>query len=219
MERNAIKRRRFSPAHIPGESKVHNQQVLAVLPIVSTIPVLINGVAAGTGRANRIGDVMTMTKIMIKFCAKATATSLNNCYRFIILFDKQANKALPTLDDIYNGGAPHNPRNFMELDARKRFLTVWNSKSFAVGANTNDNDNRSGEFFCDCRAETVWTGGGGTIASLVSGSLILVTISDAPIVASAATVSFEIRLRFEDGPNKGRPKFFNKKTYGDFLGN
>ncbi len=197
------------------ERKAHTQDVLGVLPTTTTAVVLLNGIGAGIGSTQRIGDTIVVSKIMCRFCATATATSVNACYRVMLIWDKQANKALPSLDDIFVGSAPHGPLDFLELDNRKRFSTVYNSKVFAVGANTNDNDNRVYEFNTDAKAETVFINEGDTIVSLTTGALLLVTIGDKSTTPEAAKFDFQVRIRFTDGQYSGKPKFFRKNTVGN----
>ena len=205
-------------AGIP-ERKSHTVDVAGINPIQSTAPLVLNLVSAASGATNRIGDTMVVTSIQLRFCIKATGTSINACYRVMLIWDKQPNKAIATLDDIFVGAAPHGPLDFMELDNRKRFSTIYNSHVFAVGANTNDNDNRSFEFYCDSKAETVWTDGTGEIGSLTTGALLLVTISDQSASASVAVFDFQSRIRFTDGQYAGTPSFTKRTTHGDLQGN
>jgi len=210
------KRPRYSWSKL--EKKVHTL-AFTIQPVQGTIPELLNGTVAGTGVTQRVGDTIVVRKIMIRCCIVATGTSVNACYRFILLWDKQANKALPSLSDIFTGTAPHSPLDFFDLEGRKRFITVWNSHIFAVGANTNDNDNRVYEFNCDCAAETVYSGPTGDISVLTTGALLLITISDKIGVTQVATATIQTRIRFTDGSYGGKPKFFNKTTSGHLQGN
>jgi len=196
------------------EKKESTVEFTAVLPTNTSAVQLVNGISAGTSNTQRIGDTMVITQISMRFCAVATGTSVNACYRFMLLWDTQPNKALATLEDIFVGTSPHSPLDFMELDNRNRFRTVWNSGVFAIGANTNDNDNRTFEFYCDCKAETVWTGGSGDIGSLTSGALLLVHISNKGVTGNVATVDFQTRIRFNDGQSSRNARFFNKRTVG-----
>ncbi len=194
-----------------AENKVHTVDFLGVSPLQSTAPTVLNLVSGGTASTNRIGDTMIITSIQLRACMRATATSVNSCYRLMIIYDRQPNKAIASLDDIFVGGAPHGPMDYMELDNRKRFSVVYNSDVFAIGANTNDNDNRVLTFFCKARAETVWSDSSGVIGSLTTGSLLLVHISDRSASAEVANMDFQVRIRFTDGQYDGPTKFFQKK--------
>ncbi len=197
------------------ERKVHTVAFTGVLPTNVQVPTFINNIAQGPSNLQRIGDVMTVTNIMLRFTCKATATSTAQSYRVMLIWDKQPNKAIATLADIFTGGAPHSTLDFLELDGRKRFQTVFNSGIFMVGANTNDNDNRVFEFYCKAKAETIWTGDGGTIGFLTTGALLLVTIGSNGTAANVCSMDFQLRLRFVDGSSKGNPRFWNKRTVGN----
>lgn len=201
----------------PQELKVATFDIAAQNPTTSGFIVSINDIAAGTTDQTRIGNVICIKKVMMHLCIQATSTSLGQCYRVLILFDKQPNKSLPTLDDIFVGTATHNSRDFMEMDNRRRFTTVFNSHQFNVGANTNDNDNRVIEFYSDAKAESVYSDGSGGIGSQTTGSLILVYIGDKGVAANSATFQAQVRIRFTDGGYYGRPTFFNRKTHGNWL--
>ncbi len=214
----AYKKRRYNYQSSRKERKTHNVKIgPGDSPINSTAPRVMNLVAAGTSAETRIGDTMVMTKIGLKICLLAKGTTVNHCYRFMLLWDTQPNKAVATLNDILHGLAPHDPTDFLELDGRKRFITVWNSHAFNVGANTNDNDSRTFEFYCKCQAETVWSDSGGTVASLVSGALLLLTISDGVSAAESFDGTYQLRLRFTDGQYAGRPKFFQRRNIGSLM--
>ncbi len=211
-----IKRRRYNVR--PGgnkERKSFGVELVGQAPNNSTAPSVLNAMAAGTTSDTRIGDTIVMTNIMLKVCVKAVATTLSQCYRLMLIYDKQANKALPSLDDLFEGVAPHTLLNFMELDSRKRFVTVWNSGLFEVGGQQSDNQNRVIEVYINCKAETVYVGSSAGISSIVTGSLILVQIAERTASVDAFNGEYHTRIRFTDGQYGGEPMFFKTRTRGN----
>ncbi len=186
-------------------------------PFDTGVVLLLTTVAQGTGDNQRIGNVIVIKKLMMRVCMNATGTSKGNCYRIMVLYDKQFNKATPATSDILVGGLPHSSRDFLDLTNRNRFMTLFNSGIFNLGANTNDNDNRTIEWYCKCNAETIFSGAGSTAASIVSGAIIILLIGDAPVVGEAGVFDIQMRMRFQDGQLTGQlPKFWGRSTKGNW---
>jgi len=214
------KRRRLRSSYgrlTQQEHKVSTQDITGLLPFNTGIVTNVLTVAQGSGDSGRIENVIVMKKIMMRLCAVATGTSQNNCYRVLIIYDNQPNGTTPSISDILVGAGPtHSSREFLDLVNRRRFKTVYNSGIFPVGTNTNDNDNRSTEFYKSAAAESVFNGMGGTIASISTGSYLLVLIGDGASASVSAQFDIQIRFRFVDGQMAGdkTAKFFKQSIKG-----
>ncbi len=202
----------------PQEHKVNTVNIATQNPFDTGFVTGVFTIGQGTGDSSRIGNVIVLKKIMMRVCMNASATSIGGCYRILLLYDKQANRALPTIDDILVGGAPHSSRDFMDLVNRNRFSTLFNSGIFNIGANTNDNDNRSLEFYCTCQAETTFSGSGSTVASIITGNVIVVLVGDGTVATNAAAFDIQFRTRFTDGQLRGNKeaRFFKRRTKGNW---
>ncbi len=186
-------------------------------PFDTGLVILITTIARGTSDNERIGNVIVMRKVMMRVCMNSTGTSIGGCYRLMLLYDKQFNKSTPTPSDILVAGAPHSSRDFLDLNNRNRFITIFNSGIFNIGANTNDNDNRSIEFYCKCKAETIFSGAGSAEGDLTSGALIILLVGDGTVIGNAAAFDIQIRMRYQDGQLRNQlPKFWDRRTKGNW---
>ncbi len=218
--------RRFNPYRgypskaglTPQEHKVSTINIATHNPFDTAVITSVFSIAQGTGVSARVGDIICLKKLMMRVCMNATATSIGGCYRILLLYDKQANRGLPTADAIFVGGAPHSSRDYLDLINRNRFSTIMNSGIFNVGANTNDNDNRSMEFYCNLRAEVTFDGAGAGVGSVITGNLVYVAVGDGTVATNAAAFDVQFRTRFTDGQLVGNKeaKFFNRKLTGNF---
>ncbi len=203
----------------PQEHKVNTVNIATAFPFDTGVVASVFSIAQGTGDSSRIGNIIVLKRIMMRVCMNATATSIGGCYRIMLMYDKQANKSLPSVDDILVGGAPHSSRDYLDLVNRNRFTTIFNSKIFNIGANTNDNDNRSLEFYCNAAAEVTFSGGGSTVTSVITGNLFVLLIGDGTVVANAAAFDIQFRIRFTDGQLRGNKeaRFFKRSVSGNYL--
>ena len=197
------------------ELKKFTTELLGQSPVNVTPPTVRNFIAGGINDNERIGNTIVITSISARFCMLATVNSTLHCYRFMLIWDKQPNKALAILADIFVGAPPHHPNDFNDLESRDRFVTVWNSGTFIMGGLGSDNDGRAIEFYCKCRAQTVFSDNAGVIGSMVTGALLFVQIRDGGIVAEAVNGDYQFRLRYTDGRYGGKPMFWGRKVLGN----
>ena len=171
----------------------------------------IGGIALGTDIDQRIGRTLTYRKIMFNIEIIPTGGTLTSSYRILILYDKQPNGALPTLDTILTGGAPHGPLNFKEIDSRDRFTTLYNSGIITLNGNAAPESTWNTEIFLDVNLPATMNAAPATIGSYVTGSLLFVTLGSKTVGGQGHQISFEDRVRFIDGGRR-IPKVFKQST-------
>jgi len=148
--------------------------------------VLLNGIARGDEISERNGREIMMKSIQITMKSAATAgTGLPQAMRALVVYDKQANAAAPTVAQILEGGLDSRVTTRMRnLENRKRFVILMD-EVFTVGplgVNV-------GALGADPNHVLKWykkvhlpvefnSGDAGTVADITTGSLYLVTVGD-----------------------------------------
>lgn len=165
---------------------------------------LINGASQGAGVSQRIGRTMMMRSIQCRISLRTpqivtTADPFNSMSRFMIIYDKQTNGAVPlastVLSNVYTvGPVPIHPTAFMNLGNRGRFKIImdevrWVGYSLPV-ANI--------YFYKKVNLETVFQSDGGGIADISTGGLFFLWWDQNGVAVGDNTMTFSVRTRFTD---------------------
>ena len=86
----------------------------------------IGGIAQGTDIDERIGRTIVTKKIYMHLTVSQQATTVKQFYRFFILYDRQPNGSIATMDSILDLSS-FSALNFKEIDSRERYKTLWDS--------------------------------------------------------------------------------------------
>lgn len=151
---------------------------------------LINGVATGDDINNRDGRKFTMKSILVRGTINVGATPTGAAYRWMIVYDKQANGAAPVIGDILNVSSMLGCNN---LSNRDRFIIIADKTGFLEATGTIV---RTIKKFINCNLETVCSGTTNGIASIATGSLFLVTLGNLATGVTAPNLNVLTRVRF-----------------------
>lgn len=166
------------------------------------------GIAGGSGFNQRIGRKVFLKYMSIRIrvipYTIATVTPLIQQFRFILLYDRQPNLALPANTDVLNINTGLTTITFMEDRNRDRFVRLWDYTGYcSYGGASQPND--LGMALVN---KLVKIGGiqvyndtaNGGVANIQTGSLILVYMGDPQAAAQANGLYAELafRLRYSD---------------------
>lgn len=153
---------------------------------------LLNGVATGDDYTNREGRRVTLKSVSIIGKIVPQDTTVTPCHaRVMLIFDRQANGALPSITDVLVAATSNSFENRNNI---ARFQVLWD-KSFAL-ASVNDTATQAlagsptvalVDHNVGLNHNVIFSGTGATVASISTGSLFLLTIGD---VASGSAYNF-----------------------------
>lgn len=161
---------------------------------------LLNGVSTGTDYQLRVGRKIQCKSVSLRGCVYPTAGAAFVPQRWdqYVIYDTQSNGTTPTTTEFLETATALSFRN---LNNRSRFVVLAHMCGF-MGASTNVPLAPGGEavdVHCEVDLETIFNGTGGTVASIASGSIYLLTISGS---AGGAGTGFDLdmhcRVRFTD---------------------
>jgi len=188
-----------------SELKVIENAVTSI-PTVSTAGsvVALNLVAQGTDFTNRVGRVTRNKSLLWRCMAKSENTATNSegeVVRVMLLYDSQPNSAgaVPAVTDVLTSADIYSGMN---LSNRDRFKVLWDKRLILWSNNYTANVLTAGsphpvwkEKFLRFDLETVYSGTGGTIGNIGTGSLLMLNIA---LNGSVAELQYYSRVRFTD---------------------
>ena len=151
----------------------------------------LNDVAQGTTAITRIGRKILMKSVLVQ----GLATNTGNSARVLIVYDRQPNGALPAATDVLTSNTIMAAQN---LDNRDRFLILADIMPYDQVENISNPSANSGfgyKRYIKCNLETIYSGNAGTIADIMSGSLIMMTNCNAGTLTGETGIQ---RVRFVD---------------------
>lgn len=194
------------PAMRPGgypqikESKFVDFAVNAVADTTGAVS-LIPTIAQGTTVSTRLGRKAVLTSVWIRAVFLANTTSVTNKARFLLVWDRQPNKALAAVTDVLDSA---NSNSMQKDENRERFKILLDEKCVLIG-NTVTPTSQTAVVYDHymklpnyCVQEYTLADTTGVIGDLVTGALLLVTVGNVAAGTAAASVSGNIRTRFAD---------------------
>jgi len=162
---------------------------------VTTTPVFqpLNLMSQGTTSSTRVGEKITMKSVQVKGMI-SNQDANNNTYVLGLIYDKQANGAVPTNGDIFIGNSYQG--SLRDPNWRRRFK-VLSMKFFDLSpVSVDDKGLRIMNIYHKFYLPTMFQGNAGTIADITSGSLILyLCSSDA---SGGVNTTLNCRIRYID---------------------
>ncbi len=161
---------------------------------LSTTPqiVLLNGTTADDTDTGRGGNKIMMNSFTFKFSLVNADTV--QLYRVIILYDRQTNGALPAANDVLQtAGEPLSQLTWVN---RKRFKILFDNVYYTNTQELSQSETSHFKFKQNAQ-RVMYSSGVNTIAAIISGSLILVALSDSG-ATSHPTLEFTTRCNFND---------------------
>jgi len=162
---------------------------------------LINGIARGDDFSERVGRTVTVKSIQLKCELMVTvSTGVDQVVRIMIVYDKQANAAAPTIAQILHSSADYSrPLQFRNLENRQRFV-ILGDVTKTLNASAESGSKSFWKFYKKCSLpETFNSGDAGTVADIVTGSIYVITLGSMPTGNTAATLRGFSRVRYIDG--------------------
>lgn len=181
------------------------------LSTTSTACILLNGLYQGSQSVQRIGRKVRFTSLQIRgFIFPQSATTVHSYNRMVVLYDRQANGALPNFTDVFqdetSAAAPatsNTPTCFINLNNRDRFV-VLSDRSFCVGAvqsatgYTGSPTTYPVDLYRKINLETQFNGANaGTVGDITTGSIICFMFGTG-ITTQGAAITCSFRMRFLD---------------------
>ncbi|AXQ66167.1 MAG: capsid protein [Circoviridae sp.] len=203
------------PRYNPEGSGPEEKQVLVAGSL--TVPdaglfsdpvTLLNAVGAGTSIGDRVGNRFKFTSLELRYTyypgVVVSAVTPNSRARIIVLFDKQANGALPLIPDIF----VNNPATAIfvhPLDPTRiqsRFLPIADIMTELSPGESDTADRMtpvSGVIRRKFDLTTIFRGTGATIAAISEGSFILLMAGNSTGTHGSTTVlQMYSKLQFTD---------------------
>lgn len=163
-------------------------------------PVLLNGCAQGTDATNHIGRQITMKSLYWLWEGFLAATTTGGTSaRLVIVFDKEAEGAAPTIaagaqTDMFN---QDNIVAQINLNNRDRFIVLVDEIVECFGAAGPQAFMRKG--YRKVALPTIFNAGAGaTVAAINTGSVYAIVWGGFPLAVANATYNLQTRIRFED---------------------
>lgn len=160
---------------------------------------LLNGCGLGSDIGDRIGRQILLRSVLVEgYIQSLPGSGVDQVGRVLIVYDRQSNGVLPAITDILAGAgvaAVTAPRN---LSNRHRFKIMFDQR-FALNASGESDAIKLVKFYRRLRHPVEFNAGdAGTIADIISGALIQVTIGSTPPGATAASMTVCTRVRYTD---------------------
>lgn len=119
--------RAFSIRWIQPLTRAKNVETVSTMvpPLTATFctPQLINGSAQGSAQNEHVGRKAIMKKVQLRYIYNSgSAGGQQSQVRILIVYDKQANGALPSVGDVLASSATYN--SFMNLANSDRFVVL-----------------------------------------------------------------------------------------------
>lgn len=160
---------------------------------VWTLPQLLNGVAQGTNVTNRVGRKICVTSVQYRTNHNPFTVAVGTQCRTLIVYDKQANGALPAVTDILQLDLSNSPLN---LANSERFHVICDEWSEPVAASTLP---IASQRYIRCKLDTIFTGTAALIANITSGAILMLMSNNGATTAGTTNVNEVFaRVRYTD---------------------
>lgn len=155
----------------------------------------LNVASQGTTAETRVGRKIVMKSFDLRWSFSMAATSTGGSpVRVLIVYDKQANAALPAITDILATNSFFSPMN---LANSERFVVV---KSFiSEPISLQNNFAIADHCYVKMDLETVFNDvNGGTVGDIQTGSLLMAVAQTGNVGTAGPVFGYYTRVRFED---------------------
>lgn len=162
---------------------------------------LLNTVPQGAGESARIGRKINIRSIECHLRTGAEATTVVNQFRWMLVYDRQPNKALAAITDVLNSVDPNALKNDQN---RERFLVIKDKTGKVIGNNTTAGQQTDCtinvfKYYKRCKLPVVYgTAGTGAIGDITTGALLLLTCGQQAAGTSDNNLVGNVRIRFDD---------------------
>lgn len=209
---NIVRQPTFSPRVVKGEIKTVDIPLTISNFVTTPAGILLNGVATGTNFVNRIGAKAFMKSIQFKANIQNILTSTEGVLRMLVVYDKQPNGQLATIQDVIESRDSSNTATTSiyscpKVENRDRF-DIIRDKTWHAPACTNtggvltnlsypsNDDEMEFSEFIKLKKKTTYKDTSAAISSIATGSLLLFLLCSG--TTNAYSLNWSSRLRFYD---------------------
>lgn len=153
---------------------------------------LLNGITQGSDIINRVGNRIDVVSILIRGSVAVGATPTSATYRWLVVYDKQANAATPLITDVLTAISLSGVNN---LANRDRFV-IYLDKTGQLEAT--DKTTEPIKEYIECNLETTYNGTGATSAAIATGALYFISVGNLAAGVTTPTVAATSRIRYID---------------------
>jgi len=191
-------RPRYTPRAAHGEWKYIDSALSSTMNTTTTMT-LLNGLQAGTGATQRVGQTISIRSLEIRgYCAVDVAAANGQVVRYIVVLDRQTNGAAPVAaTDILS---TNNVVGLRALTNRKRFKILLD-KTYQLGPFTGDESQAIYHHYLKFRRpikEEFNAGNAGTVADIATNSMYLVVLGTEAPGNTDALYAMDVRIRYTD---------------------
>lgn len=198
--RRAYTRRKplaISSVNAAKEIKFIDKAISQAFDTTGTVTLCAN-MAQGIDATQRIGRMTATKSFELKLTAAVTpATGVDQRVRWLLVYDKQTNAAIPAITDILTAIDVNAMRN---MDNRDRFVLLYDQcVDLNASAESGSSVHISKFRYLFPPYPTVWNlNAAASVTSISTGSFVFITIGDQAAGTTASTCVGTIRARFLD---------------------
>lgn len=154
---------------------------------------LLNLIPEGTSDNQRVGNSAKLHSVRLQMEMRSDPLAASSLLRVLVLIDKQPNGAFITLADIFEdtANATRTILSPIQMNSSKR-IRVLRDRLFALNSTTRNI--LTSKMFIRLTLQPRWVGAASGIANLETGALLLILLSDEPVMFPE--LAFKSRLRF-----------------------
>lgn len=183
----------------PGAEWKYSDVTISQNMTTTGFQVLLNGLHAGNTAVTRVGMKVSIRSVEVRGYVYATPGSgVDQTHRVLLIQDKQANAAAPTLLSSYL--APANINGLRNLANRKRFKNLTDN-TWDLNATAEPGTFKSFHFYLKFKRPLIVEFNGadnGDEQDIVSNALWLVGLGSEGVGASAGSIQAQARIRYTD---------------------
>lgn len=170
-----------------------------ILPLTPT-PILLNGLAPGSGASQRIGTQIDIMTVELRLTWTVGGSTTPGHVRVMMCYDKQTNATAPALTDILENGATIAPTSALRLMSNRRRFKIIMDRTFSHGALSTGEATGDMYFYGRYKRRPIVTqynaGTAGTVGDIVTNALYLLIFAEAS--TNNPTCDYYARVRYVD---------------------
>lgn len=211
QQRNAILARMRSvpgyrnmpiPRQYPRGPEVKTLEVQAnAIDVIDTgYTQVLNAIPTGVAQSQRVGRQVYLKSLQLNVSLISQAATNGQQVRVVVLYDRQANGALPDRTWVFENSLPALPYTMKvrNNDYKDRFV-VLRDKLFTVNPLTSQDNIVNYRDYIKIRYSTQYNAGTtGIIGDIVTGSLVIMMFSQNALGANNPKGSYVARLNYTD---------------------
>lgn len=195
-KKGVYKSSKFMKSKKAVEKKFFDVENVYSCPLTATFgsAVNISPIIQGIDQTNRIGRQTTIRSAQIRVQTVTQAGTTPSQIRYVVVYDKQTNGAVPLKTDVFAGSA--NFLSHYNLDNSDRFIILLDKITDSQQSSLLPISDKA---FVKCALDQQWGGVTGSAISCNTGliTLFMANNSDTTIGASSQ-VDYTSRIRFTD---------------------